>query len=113
MAATAAATAAGLKVEVKEPNAFAYRPPPADVDAAVLGAVDRLEKGVVSDLVAGGDKSYIIHVKEKTLPEVTAASPTFESSRAQLASAMASFNSDAYLEEIVNQELKKSTPATP
>ena len=70
-------------------------------------------KGTVSDLVAGGDKSYIIHVKEKTLPEVTAASPTFESSRAQLASAMASFNADAYLEEIVSQELKKSAPATP
>ena len=112
-ATTSAAAAAGVKLEVKEPNAFTYRTPPAEVDAAVLGAVDRLEKGTVSDLVAGGDKSYIIHVKEKTLPEVTAASPTFESSRAQLASAMASFNADAYLEEIVSQELKKSAPATP
>jgi peptidyl-prolyl cis-trans isomerase D len=112
-AATAAAAAAGLKVEVKEPNAFTYRTPPADIDAAVLGAVDRLEKGAVSDLVSGGDKGFIIHVKDKTLPEVAASSPAFESSRTQLASAMASFNSDAYLEEIVSQELKKSAPATP
>jgi peptidyl-prolyl cis-trans isomerase D len=112
-AAAAAATAAGLSVEVKEPNAFAYRTPPADVDASILGTVDRLEKGAVSDMVGSGDKGFIVHVKDKTLPEVAATSPEFESSRAQLASAMASFNSDAYLEEIVSQELKKSAPATP
>lgn len=112
-AATAAAAAAGLNVELKEPNAFSYRQPPADVDATVLGAADRLEKGAVSDLFSSAEKGFIIHVKDKTLPDVSAANPAFESSRTQLASSMASFNSDSYLEEIVSQELKKSAPATP
>lgn len=112
-AATAAAATAGLNVEVKEPNAFSYRQPPADVDSTVLGATDRLEKGAVSDLVSSADKGFIVYVKDKTLPDVSAANPAFESSRTQLAASMASFNSDSYLEEIVSQELKKSAPATP
>lgn len=112
-AATAAATAAGLTVEVKDPKAFSYRQPPADVESPVLGAVERLEKGGVSEMVSSADKGFIVHVTEKTLPDVTSANPAFATSRSQLANSMASFNSDAYLEEIVNRELKKSAPATP
>ena len=54
-----------------------------------------------------------MYVKEKTLPDAGSTNPAFEASRGQLAASMASFNSDAYLEEIVSQELKKSAPATP
>jgi peptidyl-prolyl cis-trans isomerase D len=114
VAANAAASAAGLSIEVKEPAAaFSYRQPPTDIESAVLGAVEKLERGAVSEMVGGGDKGFIVLVKEKTLPDITAANPAFESSRAQLAASMASFNSDSYLEEIVSQELKKSAPATP
>jgi peptidyl-prolyl cis-trans isomerase D len=109
-AAAAAAGPAGLSVEVKEPAQFTYRQPPADVDGAVLGAVERLEKGALSDLVSSATKGFIVQVKEKKLPDVSPANPEFAASRNQLATSMARFNADAYLEQIVTREMQKSAP---
>lgn len=108
-----AATAAGssAKLEVKSPAPFTLQQPPQGVDYSVLGALERLDKGQVSEMIITQDKGSIVYVADKKAPDLAESSPAYLSAKAQLAGSIARYNSDAYLQEMVAQELKKSEPA--
>ncbi|HWA08854.1 MAG TPA: peptidyl-prolyl cis-trans isomerase [Opitutaceae bacterium] len=109
-----AANAAGsaLKLQVKSPAPFTLRQPPQGVDYSVLGALEHLDKGQVSDLLLGQDKAgSFVYVVDKKAPDLSETSPAYLAAKAQLAGSLARYNTDSYLQELVAQEEKKSQPA--
>ena len=109
-AAAAAASSANLKLETKTLPAFTLRGRPQDVDYSVLGTLERLEKGQVSDMVLSPDKGLFVYAVDKKAPDVTDTNPQFADTRKQIASYNGRFNASAYISELVENELKKSEP---
>ncbi len=109
-AAAAVAAATGLKIEGKAVPAFTLRNRPQDLDYNVYGALERLEKGQVSDMIFGGDKGFFVHAADKQAPDVSDSNPRVAETRTQLASFTSRMGATAYLSELVEQELKKSEP---
>jgi peptidyl-prolyl cis-trans isomerase D len=109
-AAKAAASAAGLKLEAKAVPAFTLRNRPQDLDFSVLGALERLQKGQVSDLIMSGDKGVLVHAVDRKSPDLTEANPQFVETRQQIASYNGRFGASALLSELVDAELKRSEP---
>ena len=110
LAAPSVATSSGLKLEVKTVAPFALRTRPQDVDYTVLGALERLEKGRLSDMIFSGDKGIFVFAVDKQLPDHSEANPRFAETRNQIASHTARLGASAYLSELVEKELKKTTP---
>jgi peptidyl-prolyl cis-trans isomerase D len=109
----AAAAASGtVKLQAKTLAPFTLRQPPQDVDYSVLGALERLDKGQVSDLLVAQDKGSFVYVIDKKAPDLAETSPAYLAAKAQLSGSIARYNTDSYLQELVAQELKKSEPAT-
>lgn len=109
-AAAAVSTSAGIKLEAKTLPAFTLRSRPQDVDYTVLGTLERLDKGVVSDMVITADKGLFVYGIDKKAPDVTDANPQFAETRKQIASYNGRFGASAYISELVEKELKKSEP---
>ena len=109
----AAAAASGVKIETKSVAPFTLRQPPQDVDYSVLGSLERLDKGQVSEMVVAQDKGVLVYVADKKVPDLAESGPAFQATRAQLASSISRFNTDSYLQDLVAQELKQSEPANP
>ena len=109
-ATTAVATTSGLKLEAKAVPAFTLRNRPQDLDFSVLGALERLEKGNLSDMVVTGDKGIFVLAVDKQAPDLTDKNPRFNESRDQIASFTARIGASAVLSELVEEELKKTTP---
>ncbi len=108
-AAEAAATA-GLKLEVKAIPAFTLRSQPQGVDYSVLGTLERLEQGQVSDMVISADKGLFVYAAEKKAPDDSEANPKYAETMKQIASYNGRFGASAYISDLVEQELKKSEP---
>src|SRR5690606_37884228 len=64
---TAAAAASGATLEVKAFPAFSRRQPPADLDYTVLGALEQLGPGKLSDMITTQEKGLFVYVVEKKL----------------------------------------------
>lgn len=111
-ATAAVAAATGLKLEAKAVPAFTLRNRPQDLDFSILGALERLEKGKLSDMVVTGDKGLFVLAVDKQAPDLTDKNPRFTESRDQIASFTARIGASAVLSEMVEQELKKTTPVT-
>jgi peptidyl-prolyl cis-trans isomerase D len=111
-AADTAAGGAGLKVTSKSIPPFTLRDRPQDIDYVVLGALERLEKGQVSDMIISADKGLFVHAIEKKMPDLTEASPRYTETRNQVAGYTARMGATAYITEVVERELKKSSPKT-
>ena len=109
-ASEVAAPGPGLKLEVKTVPPFTLRSQPQGVDYSVLGTLERLEKGQVSDMVISADKGLFVHAAEKKAPDDSEANPQFAETRKQIASYNGRFGASAYISELVEQELKKSEP---
>ena len=109
-ATAAVAAATGLKLEAKTVPAFTLRNRPQDLDFSILGALERLEKGKLSDMVVTGDKGLFVLALDKQAPDLTDKNPRFTESRDQIASFTARIGASAVLSEMVEQELKKTTP---
>jgi len=109
----AAAAASGVKIETKSVAPFTLRQPPQDVDYSVLGSLERLDKGQVSEMVVAQDKGVLVYVADKKVPDLAESGPAYQGARAQLASSISRFNTDSYLQDLVAQELKQSEPANP
>jgi len=109
--AVAAAADSTIKVETKTLAPFTLRQPPPEADYSVLGSLERLDKGQVSDLITAKDKGYLVYVADKKLPDFNEANPQYATTKAQLAAFSARLNSSSTLSELVAQELKKSEPA--
>ncbi len=109
-AAVAVAASTGLKLETKTVPPFSLRNRPQDVDYSVLGALDRLEKGQVSDMIFSGDKGIFVYAADKQSPDQSESNPRFAETRNQIAGYTARLGASAYLSELVERELKKTTP---
>lgn len=111
--AVAAVTSGTVKAETKTFAPFTLRQPPQDLDYSILGALERLNRGQVSDLIIAKDKGYLVQAVEKKMPNLSESSEQYTTTKTQLAGSIANFNSNSYLSELVAQELKKSEPAAP
>jgi len=109
-AVAAAATSSGLKLEAKTLAAFTPRNRPQDLDYTVLGTLERLEKGQVSDMVVSADKGLFVYAADKKAPDASDANPRFAETRTQIASYTSRLGASAYISELVEKELDKGKP---
>ena len=109
-AAAAAASATSTKIDAKLLAPFSRRTPPKEADSSVIGALDRLEKGRVSDMSIVKDQGVLIYAADKKLPDLSESGAAFTTMRAQLALMNSRIGTSSYLAELVEQELKKSEP---
>jgi peptidyl-prolyl cis-trans isomerase D len=109
-AAEAASSSAGLKLETKTLPPFTLRNRPQDLDYSVLGTLENLDKGEVSDMVINADKGLFVYAVDKKEPDISESNPQFAETRQQIASYNGRFGASAYISELVEQELKKSEP---
>ncbi len=109
----AAAAANGIKIEAKTLPAFTLRNRPQDLDYSVYTALERLEKGQVSDMVINADKGLFVYAIDKKAPDLSEANPQFVDTRKQLASYNARIGGSTYISELVEKELKRSEPKEP
>jgi peptidyl-prolyl cis-trans isomerase D len=112
-AAPAAANAHGLVLTVKAVAPFNLRNRPQDLDFAILGALERLEKGRLSDMIFSGDKGIFVHAADKQLPDAVETNPRYAETRDQLAGFTARLGASAFLSELVEKEIQKTTPKVP
>jgi peptidyl-prolyl cis-trans isomerase D len=109
-AAAAAATGTGLEVETKTLPAFTLRNRPQDLDFSVLGTLEGLDQGELSDMVINSDKGLFVYALEKKAPDVSESNPQYAETRAQIASYNGRFGASAYISEMVANELKRPEP---
>jgi peptidyl-prolyl cis-trans isomerase D len=108
--AAEASGSAGLPLVAKAVPGFTLRSRPQDMDFSVLGTLERLEKGQVSDMVISADKGLFVHAADKKAPDDSEANPQFAETRKEIASYNGRFGASAFISELVEQELKKSEP---
>ena len=108
-----AAAANGMKLEAKTLPAFTLRTRPQDLDYSVFGALERLEKGQVSDMIVNADKGIFVYALEKKAPDLSEANPQFVDTRKQIASYNARLGGSTYISDLVEKELKRSEPKEP
>ena len=105
----AAQEAAGsVKVTVKSYPPFKLRDQPKDVDGAVFGLLDRLDKGAVSDMEATAEKGVLVYAADKKPPVANESNPLYAQAKAQLAQGFAQADTTSALREIVDAELKRT-----
>lgn len=109
-AVAAAAASTGLKIETKTLPAFTLRKPPQDVDYSVLGSLDRLNQGQVSDMILNPDKGMFVYAQTKKLPDLNESNPQYQQTHEQLASLSAGMDANAFISELVDRELKRTEP---
>ena len=110
-AVAAAASATSTKVDAKMLAPFSRRTPPKEADNFVVGSLDRLERGHVSEMNIVKDQGILIYAADKKVPDSSESAPAFLAMRAQLAAVNARIGTSSYLGQLVEQELKKSEPA--
>ncbi|MDB6168647.1 MAG: hypothetical protein JWM88_1511 [Verrucomicrobia bacterium] len=110
-AVASAGSASSVKLESKTLPPFSRRNPPRDLDYSVAGALERLEKGQVSDMIISKEHGLFVYAVDKKLPNLSETGPAFATMRAQIASANARIGASAQLTALVEQELKKTEPA--
>jgi len=79
----------------------------------VLGALETLNKGDLSEMAVAQDKGRFVYALDKRTPDLSETSPLYISTRDQIAQYTARQNGNEYLRELVERELAKSAPATP
>ena len=84
---------------------------PKDVDSAVFGTLERLDRGKISGMAVTADKGLIVYAIDRKVPELGPANPRFAEMRMQLAAYSARMGSGAALGELVEAELKRTAPA--
>jgi peptidyl-prolyl cis-trans isomerase D len=109
-AAASVATSSGLKLESKAVAPFAMRNRPQDLDYSILGALERLEKGQLSDMVFSGEKGIFVYAADKQVPDQSESNPRYAETRNQIASYTARIGASAFVSELVEKELQKTTP---
>jgi peptidyl-prolyl cis-trans isomerase D len=110
-AAERVAGAAGVKVAVKTLPAFTLADRPKDADPGVLGTLDRLKQGQLSDMVATADHGIIVYAVDRKVPDLSERSPRYAETRSQLATYAGRLGSGSALGELVENELKRTTVA--
>ena len=109
-AAETAAAAYSVKIEARMLPPFTLRQPPQDIDYAVYGTLERLEKGQVADMEITTAKGFLVYAADKKTPELSEANPLYVAAKAQLARVTGGSTASAMMTELVTQEMKKSEP---
>jgi peptidyl-prolyl cis-trans isomerase D len=109
-AVASAASANSVKIEAKMLPPFTRRQPPQNADYAVFSAIERLEKGGVSDMNVEKDHGLIVYAADKKLPDLSETSPQFVSARSQIAMTSGRIAAGSYLNDVITEELKRSEP---
>lgn len=111
-AVATAASATGLKLDAKTLAPFTMRTRPQDVDYTILGALEHLNKGEVSEMLTtpGYEKGILVYAADKKLPNLSETNPQYTEMRSQIASMSSRMSANAYMTELVDRELKKSEP---
>ncbi len=105
--------AAAEKLEVKSYANFTLRKPPQDIPYPAVSALQTLEAGGVSDMIATGEQGHFVYAQEKKLPDLDPAGPRYVELQKQLMLYTASINENAFLGDLVERELKKNAPVNP
>ena len=103
-------TATAAKLTVKTYPAFNLRQPPQDLPYETFGALQNLNAGQVAEMIASADKGYLVCALDRKLPDLSAANPRIAELRTQFMQYTALMNVSSYLSELVERELKKSSP---
>lgn len=98
------------KLEAKSYANFTLRQPPQDLPYSAVSALQTLQAGEVSEMMATGEQGLFVYVQEKKLPDLNPASLRYVELQKQLALFTANTNENAFLGELVERELKKSAP---
>ena len=109
-AVASAASAASAKIEAKAIAPFTLRARPQDLDYTILGTLEHLDKGQISDMAIAADKGTFVYAADRKVPDLSETGTHFSETRAQIASYNSRQGSSAYLAEIVEQEMKRSEP---
>ena len=112
-AAVAAASALGLKLEAKTLPAFSAREPSKEIDQSLLGSIQNLPKGALSEMIISGPKGTIVQVVDRKAPIVDDTNPRYAETRTQLGQYLAASAASSQLSALVEQELAKSAPINP
>jgi peptidyl-prolyl cis-trans isomerase D len=112
-AAETAAATFSVKIEAKTFAPFTLRQPPQDIDYAVYGTLDHLEKGQVTDMTRSSAKGVLVYAADKKTPDLSESNPQYVAVKAQLGRATGGTTGGAILAELVDQELKKGEPKAP
>jgi peptidyl-prolyl cis-trans isomerase D len=108
----AAQEAAGsVKVTVKAYPPFTLRAKPKDIDPSILGTLEDLDKGSVSNMEATAEKGVLVYAADKKLPAANDSNPLYFQTRAQLADSFARAVTTSEMREIVDNELKRTDTA--
>ena len=110
VAVAAVASATSTKLDAKTLPPFSRRTPPKDVESSVVAALDRLDKGGVSDMSIVKDQGLLVFAIDKKLPDLNESGAAYAAMRTQLATINARIGVSSYLGNMVEQELKKSEP---
>jgi hypothetical protein len=106
-----AASAVGLKVEIKTPAAFTLVQPPPEIDYAAYQALETLEEGKIGEFLPSGENSAVlVHAIKKDVPAFDPDSPAATEIKNQMAPVLAERNARSILAAIVEAELSKSAP---
>jgi peptidyl-prolyl cis-trans isomerase D len=111
-ATAAAAAALGLKVDAKVLPAFTLINPPTGLDENVAASLEHLEKGTLSDMITTADQGFLVYAIDRKEPDPKAQAARVAEIRGQLAAYSARSGSGAYLTAMVQDELKRTAPAT-
>jgi len=112
-AAEAAASSAGLKIEIKNVPAFSLRQPPQDLDYSIVATLERLSKGQISEMTVSAGKGHLVYAADKVVPDLSSANERYTEARQQIAMISSSATGSGLLSELVDRELKNSVPAAP
>lgn len=100
------------KLDVKLFAGFTLRQPPQDLPPAVFSSLQTLEAGQVSDMAATADQGVFAFAAQKKLPDTSETNPRFVEVRQQLMQYTAAANESALLSALVEDELRRTAPAT-
>jgi peptidyl-prolyl cis-trans isomerase D len=109
-AAEAAAAAAGVKVEVSSLADFTRREPPAGLTPQIGTALQSLNQGDISTMIATPDKGFLVYARAKTLPDATEANPRYIETRDQVAAHYGRAAASAYINDLMTKELNRTAP---
>lgn len=108
-----AASAAGVKADIKTPAAFTLSKPAPEIDYTAFQALSTLNQGGVSELLPTRDNGAIlVHALKKETPAFDPASPAAAEIKGQLGPILAERNAQGMLTAMIETELAKSAPVT-
>jgi len=112
-AVNSAASAAGVKADIKTPASFTLSKPAPEIDYTAFQALASLNQGGVSEFLPTRDNGAIlVHALKKETPAFDPASPAAAEIKGQLGPILSERNAQGMLAAMIEAELAKSAPVT-